>query len=261
VPPPGDCSDRVPCLAPDEVCDPRAFVCYPATGVCADTSECPRFDDAFPETASVACSGGFCRVTPPAAIAIPSLVAPAIGVAFPEPGHAFAATADVVFEWNASGFSSILLVLDGERPDLLVTPQAAAIWGLARPNGFVQQARPASEGFGIEAGTVTARAELPPDTLLYLLVQLVSDGALEGASRLVPFRVGASWPLPGDACLQDGLPGACGNPALPQVCLGGTCRALCASHVDCAAYSVPCGAPRRLAPEAARAAVWYRACE
>lgn len=262
VAPLGDCSDRVPCLSGNDVCDPGALLCYPANGVCAEDVDCPRFDRAFSATATIACVSGFCGIQPPPLLRLASLQAPLIAPTAPVPGAAFPAPPDVLFEWNAEGNASIALVLRNV-PELTLqgSPAGAAIWGITRPSGFVQQARPAVEGFGVEDGQVVGWRALPVDEQLLFLVQLVRGGVLVAASALFPFRIGARWPQPGDPCSEPALPGACANPSIPQACTDGSCRALCASHVDCTPQGGTCGVPRKLEPASGPEDVWFRQCE
>ena len=243
---PVHCGYVVTCADSGDFCDPAAHECYPSSGKCSFPTDCPLFDGRLSKAATVACQGGFCRVSSaPPMISFSGLSGRAAPLQVSSPSFgAKAATPDALrFQWDGSaGNTSVALVLT-DLPQELSQVLTTAVWGRVLP----AEAEPVAswqDGVAIQNGVWRDSSPAVPSGPLYFLVQAVRGGKLVAMSAPVPFRVGSDWPALSSRCSDnDILPGSCANPARPQICRSGSCRHLCASHLDCSAEGTLCEAP------------------
>jgi hypothetical protein len=228
------CGPNNPCAAPGTFCETFVHDCYPLNGTCTAVADCPTFDDAVTKENALTCSDGFCAL---AVSAPPSLSAPlagAIDVRGPASGKVFPTEADVQFTWKDAGAPVLVMVYTAAPQS--VEDLGGAIWGAALATGTTVAW---SEGHAVAGGVWGAGpGAAPTATTLYLIVEALRDGAIVGLSSTVVFQVGGGgWKQPGDACTAEGtIAGECFNAAIPQACIQGECRVLCASPRDCLVY-------------------------
>jgi len=233
---PADCSLYFGCLDPSrQLCDIIEHGCYPEDGACGDTG-CPTFDGREAQVDHIYCdtASRTCKLAPNPLPIIPGLgkVDP-VTVFSPVPGTSFPDAAHVNFDWQPPGTATILLVLD-DIPASASSVLDHAVWALGLPADADAHAH-WNDGVDVVADVWTTSVSPPPlGKPLYLVVESVHFTTLEAISPIIPFSVGRLWTLPGDACISDGtLPGPCENPGVPQACVDGQCRLLCASQRDC----------------------------
>jgi hypothetical protein len=216
----------------------------------------------------VSCAQAFCHIAPAPPPSVNSLATDIdLLVAKPTPGEAFTSAEDVLLQWDAGGDASIAVVL-GDAPPRTATASDVsrlAIWAIGLERAHTVEVHPATAGHPVvnsDVQTKTVGFDTRAAGPLYLLVQAVRQGTLLRASRLVPFQLGGTWPVPGSACAVSGtIPGTCASPAAALACIEGTCTLLCASHLDCATTGGTCGNAQRLANPSAAVGIWYRVCE
>jgi hypothetical protein len=230
------CSARVPCANAADICEVETERCFPSNGDCRDGGACPAFGSALGDAATVECgSGGLCRVRPK--LSPPDFldVDRAVTVRSPEPGHEYAPGDLPTIAWDAvAGAVTLVLVTDATFPDSEQTLHDHAVWGAALREGQTRVTWGA--GHPIRAGRwLDASPAAPASGRHYLIVQAVRRDDLAAVSVVVPFRVGtdAPWSVPGDRCVEPGVPGSCDNPGIILGCVAGRCRRVCASDADC----------------------------
>jgi hypothetical protein len=246
------CGVVVPCPNPSDVCSVEQHDCFPGSGACGATGDCPHLHVfEIPPTScgsssrqsvygAVACVNMQCSWQR-APISIGISGASIIDVIQPSTTTTYNNQNQIVFKWAPTGTPVILFVLNG-IPDDLSNATNFVIWGDVVADISVSSVSwnmgQAVTSDGVwQPGVPTAVTS----QALYLLVEAVRGGKVVGLSNLIPFAVGA-WPEVGDACSSTGsLPDKCDNPGRsPQMCSNGVCRRLCASDGDCPTGST-CG--------------------
>jgi hypothetical protein len=213
-----------------EFCDPVSDACEPDNGACGS---CPSFR--YPEGISVECKSSFCRLSQssPTPRWIDELADRRVRVTAPEVGSVLVDT-DPTFRWEEPNQSVLVYVFD-EVPLSLEQARSDAVWAASVPAGGRTSIR-WSEGFPVVDGEwLAATPEPPRDGIHHLWISAVRLNEVVATSEVITFATGDGfrWPVAGDPCGEDGVPGDCENPAVPQACWANHCRQLCASHRDC----------------------------
>lgn len=252
----GDCTDVecgsiVKCANSADICDPKAYRCYPFDGRCKTADDCPLFDGYWKTNASIVCEAGYCSVRLPPPQQPPGLTnVPPVGVVTPIPATTYQDESQVVIAWASdfsAGASTIVLAIDG-LPVLMSDLKDHAVWGAAlQPDkkGPITLA----DGQLVKDGEWTQQSgSLPHNRLLALVVETVKEGQLIAVSNVVPFSIGSAWRKRGDACNPFNGPRDCANPIEVLSChpTTFTCERVCGSYRDCLDL-IPardCGAPR-----------------
>lgn len=238
---PVSCGQFVPCQEAGSYCDQNVHECYPVSGKCRVLEDCPRPDARVGKVTNRSCKDGFCQLSSAQPADISGQTSRPLAVFSPSPGAQLSLSDPLRWDGNL-GATSIALVLTALPPNLsqILT---TAVWGRVLPADADPVVR-WEDGVAIQNGVWLQSSAAVPSGPLYFVVQAVRRGQLLGISLPIPFRLNSAWPALGAHCTDNNvLPGSCTNPARPQICLGGVCRQLCASHVDCAADKKLCGTP------------------
>lgn len=224
----------------DSVCDAFVNRCYPWNGECREAASCPQYDGLISARYQLECREQFCHIgLPPQEL--PDLRGlPELPVLAPSDRAVLASDAELELRWPVQEPSVIALVLTA-IPTRSSEIGRFAIWGAALP-GSSPGALSWGEGQAIRGGTWQPRSEPAPREIpLYLVLQAVRSGQLLAVSRPIQFLVGQgrSFQHPGDACSPEKSQ-FCDGLTEPLVCLGGSCRVLCASHRDCMPFGLKC---------------------
>jgi hypothetical protein len=249
-----ECGAIVPCANSADICDVKAFRCYPFDGRCSSVDDCPIYDGYWTANANVSCAGGYCSVglrppTPP-----PDLgPVPPVGIISPAPGTKYLDENGVIIQWASdfagAGASTIILIVDG-YPQSKNDLDNHAVWGAALRPG---EAGPImlSAGQLVSQGMWTGQpGPLPQNRLLTVVIEIVREGQLLAVSDVIPFSIGQAWPARGDSCDPADGPQGCASPTEVMSChpLTFSCERVCASYRDCLGISPArdCAAPRGL---------------
>lgn len=240
-----DCGRTVPCEDNSTAlyCDVEAHSCHRSNGQCGTVAQtaypCPNLSSRLPAGVSISCdsdgsaASGVCNLhTAPANAPLPPNLA-AITFASPADGFVFPDASAVVFTYDTT-LAHFLLVTE-TIPSSLDEVTSEAIWGVALPSSQNGERRVRwSDGFAIESSVWQSTPGSPPlgrDLFAMIVGVNGSDAPAAGTPRVLRFRVGPGWALPGSRCGT--TPAACTNPVLVMGCVSGACALLCLKDADC----------------------------
>lgn len=235
-----------------DICRRDTGECFPRSGRCTTTQECPDFahlldrDDprdcrdvgTVKEYGAVVCgTDRACHYVQDTKPLPEPTSGPVMAVALPAASSVFLSEGDVAIAWEPVDHPVTALILR-ERPSTRSRLLDVAVWGFTAPPGFDPTSKPVkiADGKSIDRGcwgegTVTFERT----RAYYLVVQAVEPGTVVSESEMIPFVVGPGWKRAHAGCSDSGeLPDSCANPMLrPQVCFQGQCWQACASDADC----------------------------
>ncbi len=241
---PDHCGRTIPCSDPSDLCDALADRCYPRNGACGASLGCPQLRGEAEGLAQARCNEATNTCELVATTRTLGWLSPRRGAdlsaMLDAPGQDNADASDLEFTWTATRTGVLLRILD--RLPLTSSDWVdGARWRASRGRGAPNRIRFA-EG-EIHSGGEWKPAlghSLPTGRYVFVAVAIDASGAVTDVSEPLHFSVGESeapLPAPGDSCTTTA---ECMHPDHPQLCSGGVCKRLCASHTDCEGFGA-CG--------------------
>jgi hypothetical protein len=228
-----ECGRIVPCEDAELVCDRTSFGCFPESGRCDVSADCPLMFGAAKDLGLI-CEDQTCRFPSPP-LSRPVEAPGGLSVARPSPGAELATSESLEIE--VPGLAGVyFFVITTSESRSLRQIGTAAVWQAVIRNPSVVRWADGYNPRGSAGSTLSPG--LPEGTPLYMIVFRYERGRLRESSQYVPFTVGKGWKGPGDDCEDpQSIPGACWHPLRLQGCSpAGSCEVVCASHRDCTGW-------------------------
>ena len=224
-----DCGRTVLCNSSQDVCDGTSHTCFPDTGKCKTTDDCPYMFSGAHDF-GLHCESLFCRFPPPPLGQL-SDTPGGLQVDYPLRGTSFGSQEKFRVELTGPAALYVAVVIEREPRLLDDLKQACWVASSAQP-GNIQW------GAGTQLVDPSGTGCMLQGKPLYLVVLRYDAGRLAATSPTIPFIIGEDWPRPfTTACEQPGVVGeSCSNPERLQACAADNlCGIVCASDRDCLA--------------------------